>query len=117
MHLQETWRVLSEAQIERMRNAAVAFIEDSGFVIEHPAFLEKARMAGARVDEVGDRIRMDRTLARELLARAPGRYAIRNILGREWEVGGPAQNGTAIVTDPWIIDYASGQPRRPCLED
>ena len=29
----------------------------------------------------------------------------------------PQQYGTAIVTDPWIIDYETGQPRHPCLED
>ena len=93
MHPPGIWNVLSEAQIERMRSAAFAFIEDTGFVIQHPALLDKARMAGARVDEAGGRIRMDRTLACELMAQAPERYAIRNILGREWEVGGAAQSG------------------------
>ncbi|MCU0873158.1 MAG: hypothetical protein MUE50_12535 [Pirellulaceae bacterium] len=29
----------------------------------------------------------------------------------------PRRAGTAIVTDPWIIDYETGQPRHPCLED
>ncbi len=117
MHLPGKWSVLSETQIERIRSAAFAFIEDPGFVIQHPVLVEKARRAGARVDEATGRIRMSRALARELIAQAPQRYTVRNLLGREWEVGGSTPNGIGIVTDPWVIDYASGLPRRPCLED
>lgn len=117
MHSPGVWNVLSETQIERMRSAAFAFMEDTGFVFQHPVLLRKARAAGAKVDEASGRVRLDRALTRELIAQAPARYAIRNLLGREWEVGGPAGHATAIVTDPWVIDYASGRPRRPCLED
>jgi trimethylamine--corrinoid protein Co-methyltransferase len=51
------------------------------------------------------------------MAQLPGQYMIGNILGESWVIGGPTQYGTAIVTDPWIIDYDTCQPRRPCLDD
>ena len=60
---------------------------------------------------------MSRSLVAELMAQVPRQYTIGNILGETWVIGGPEQYGTAIVTDPWIIDYETGQPRHPCLED
>ena len=111
-----TWSVLSEGELARIRVAALDLIEDPGFDLHHPFLLDRARAAGARVAPSG-RVRMDRRLVAELLGRSPSRYSIRNVLGQSWEVGGQTPNGTAIVTDPWIIDYASGEPRRPRLED
>jgi trimethylamine---corrinoid protein Co-methyltransferase len=112
-----TQRVLSEAQIAQIREAALDHIERHGFVVQHEALLAKARARGARVDSASGRVRLPRALVAELMATAPSRYRVGNILGETWEVGGGAQYGAAIVTDPWIIDYQTGEPRRPCLED
>ena len=112
-----TWRVLSDAQIERIREAALSHIEHNGFVVQHEDLLRQAQARGARVDQARGLVRLPRTLAAELMALVPAQYKIRGILGDEWEVGGRNQHGLAIVTDPWIIDYATGRPRRPCLED
>jgi len=111
------WRMLSDAQITRIRAAALAHIERHGFVVQHAALLAKARARGARVDDASGRVRMSRALVAELMATVPSRYRIGNILGETWEVGGGAQYGAAIVTDPWIVDYQTGAPRHPCLED
>lgn len=117
MSKKNTWRVLSEAQIGKIREAALNHIERHGFVVQHEELLAKARARGAQVDGASGRVRLPRTLVAELMATVPSRYTVRNILGETWEVGGGAQYGAAIVTDPWIIDYQSGEPRRPCLED
>jgi trimethylamine---corrinoid protein Co-methyltransferase len=111
------WRVLSDAQIARIREAALAHIERHGFVVQHAALLARARARGAKVDEAQGRVCMSRPLCAELMAHVPPRYTIGNILGDTWEIGGARQYGTAIVTDPWIIDYQTREPRRPCLDD
>ncbi len=112
-----SWPTLSEGQIEQIRDAALAYIERHGFVVQDATLVASARARGAQVDEAQGRIRVPRTLVAELMATLPRRYIIRNILGESWEVGGGTPYGTAIVTDPWIIDYRTGEPRRPRLED
>ena len=111
------WRVLSDQQVEHLRAAAWDHIAQHGFVVQHNSLLARARARGAQVDEHQGRVRLSRTLSAELMAELPGQYTTGNILGDAWVVGGPEQVCTAIVTDPWIIDYASRQPRRPCLND
>jgi len=112
-----TRQVLSETQVEQIREAALQHIERNGFVVQHEALLAKASARGGRVDGASGRVRLPRSLVAELMATAPSRYRVGNILGETWEVGGGRQYGAAIVTDPWIIDYKTGEPRRPCLED
>lgn len=112
-----THRVLSDAQIAQIREAAADHIERHGFVVQHEALLAAARARGAAVDAAGGRVRMSRALCAELMACVPSRYTIGNILGETWEIGGAGQYGSAIVTDPWIVDYRTREPRRPCLED
>ena len=112
-----TWRVLSDSQIAQVRAAAFAHIERHGFDVQHEALLGRARDRGARVDETQGRVRMSRSLVAELMAEIPRQYTIANILGDTWVIGGAEQYGTAIVTDPWIIDYETLQPRHPSLED
>ena len=111
------FKVLTDSQLEKFREDTWDFIEKTGFIVQHPALLALAGAAGANIEETSGRVRVPRPLARELMAAVPPRYRIRNGLGQSWEVGGERQLGLAIVTDPWIIDYATGQPRRPCLED
>lgn len=112
-----TWRVLSDTQIAEIRETALGHIERHGFLVQHEALLARVRARGAQVDDAQGRVRMSRTLVAELMAQVPSEYAIGNILGQTWTIGGQQQHGTAIVTDPWIIDYETGRPRRPCLED
>jgi len=39
------------------------------------------------------------------------------MLDEGWVMGGDEQRLLSIVSDPWIIDYETQRPRRPCLED
>jgi trimethylamine--corrinoid protein Co-methyltransferase len=111
------WRILSDSQIERIREVAAACIERQGFVVQHKELLDQARRRGAQVDDVQGRVRIPRPLCAELMALVPPRYSISGVRGDEWEIGGRGQHGLAIVTDPWIIDYETRQPRYPCLGD
>ena len=111
------WRVLSDAQVAEIRDAALMHIERHGFCVQHEGLLERARARGAHIDETQGRVRMSRALVAELMGQVPRQYTIGNLLGQSWVIGGAEQYGSAIVTDPRIIDYETGQPRQPCLED
>ncbi|MFH1267968.1 MAG: trimethylamine methyltransferase family protein [Planctomycetota bacterium] len=117
MEVPWSWKTLSEGQVDQIRDAARTFIETDGFVVRHEGLLARAKAAGARVDETSGTVRVPKGLLAELMEQVPSRYCVANILGDSWEVGGESQHGLAIVTDPWIIDYQTRQPRRPCLED
>jgi trimethylamine---corrinoid protein Co-methyltransferase len=112
-----SWEVLTEDDVHNLRETTWDFLQTTGFTVQHPGLLACARKAGAQVDETNGRVRVSRPLACELMAAIPARYEVRNILGQTWEIGGERQWGLAIVTDPWIIDYDTRQPRRPVLED
>lgn len=117
MYEKSKWLTLSDSQIEQIHEAALSYIERYGFVIQHKELLSKAKVRGATVDDARGQVRMSRTLCTELMSQVPSRYTVSNILGDSWEIGGSSQHGLAIVTDPWIVDYQTKEPRRPCLED
>ncbi len=108
---------LSESQIEEIRKATEDILGKVGFRVMHEDVLHRARAAGARVDEISGIVRIPRTLLRELLEQVPSEYQIAGLGGTEYTVGGEEQYCVAIVTDPWIIDYETQRPRRPCFED
>jgi len=113
----ELVKVLSEGEIEQIRDRTEELLETVGLRVDHAGLLRMCQAAGATVDEPAARVRFPRPLLRELLASVPSSYTIRSPGGAEHVIGGGKQYATAIVTDPWIIDYASRQPRRPCLND
>ena len=110
-------RTLTHEQVERIRAATEELLETVGFTVQHEGLLDRARAAGAKVDHTSGRVRIPAPLLGELISQVPPRYTVRNVLGETWQVGGDEQHGMAIVTDPWIIDYETQEPRRPCLED
>ena len=63
------------------------------------------------MDETSGMVRFPRPLLRELLAGAPTSYTIGSPNGARRVIGGGEQLAVAIVTDPWIVDYAAQQPR------
>ena len=110
-------KVLSDEQIEQVRDASEEILQRAGCRVLDERALALCRKAGARVDESSGRVRLPRQLLRELIAQAPSRYEIRGLDGIVREVGDGRQRGLAITNDPWVIDYPTRQPRRPCTED
>ena len=110
-------RVLSEDQVGEVHAAALEILERAGCRVMDRRALELCRRAGAMVDETDGRVRFPRQLLGELIARAPGSFEVKGLDGISRLVGNGRQWGLGIVTDPWIIDYQTGQPRRPCTED
>ena len=107
---------LSESEVEAIDRAAFDLLERRGFRVMHEEALERLGKAGATVEASG-LVRMPRSLMAELLAQVPRTYQITGLDGIVRTIGGGEQYGNAIVTDPWIIDYETGGPRRPRLED
>ena len=108
---------LSQSQIEEIQSATEDILENVGVHVMHEGILQRARAAGARVDEASGIVRIPAPMLRELLAQVPSQYQIADLEGAEFTVGGGSQGCVAIVTDPWIIDYQTQRPRRPNLED
>ena len=106
-------QVLSESEIERIHHAAEDILADTGFKVMDADALGRCAAAGARVNETGGIVRLDKSLLRELLSQVPSTYTIAGLDGSTREVGGETQWGLAIVTDPWIIDYETQRPRKP----
>ncbi|HPO09181.1 MAG TPA: trimethylamine methyltransferase family protein [bacterium] len=109
--------VLSDNQIEQFQKATEDILENTGFSVEHAELLQIARKAGAKVEEAGSRVRIPAPLLRDLLAQVPRTFRVRGAVGNEFTIGTGTPYFLAIVTDPWIIDYKTQQPRRPCLSD
>jgi trimethylamine---corrinoid protein Co-methyltransferase len=113
----ELIKALSETEIEQFRDQTEALLETHGLRVPHPRLLEQCRAAGLAVDDVGGMVRFPRPALRELLAAVPREYTIGSPGGATHVIGGDRQAAVAIVTDPWIIDYQTGCPRRPSLGD
>ncbi len=108
---------LSENQIEQIQQATETILDRTGVQVQHPGLLAIAAKAGARIDEVSGTVRIPPLLLRELIGQAPSQYIIAGSGDAQWTVGNEEQYSLAIVTDPWIVDYDSREPRRPCLTD
>ncbi len=110
-------KTLTESQLRNLHEKTEDILEQEGFRVTHKGILETARKAGAIVDEAACRIRIPRALLRELIAKAPACYAIEGADGQEYTVGSGTPLYHSIITDPYIVDYETLSPRRPCLDD
>lgn len=112
-----TRQELSPVEIEKIQKATEDILETVGFRVMHKGLLQRARVAGAKVDDATGIVCFPSPLLRELLSTVPSQYEIAGLDGKKFTVGGDNQRCVAIVTDPWIIDYQTQKPRRPCRED
>lgn len=108
---------LSPDEIENVRRATERLLDRVGFRVAHAGLRGQCRKAGARVDETSETVCLAPDMLRELLGQVPHSYVMTHASGRQTPLGGQARQGTAIVTDPWIVDYATQRPRRPVLDD
>ena len=109
--------VLNENQIQRIKELTEEAIEKIGFKVEDPELLKIASKAGAVVDQGSRTVKIPAALLRELISKVPESYIVKTINHSEYIIGEGNQYISAIVTDPWIIDYETKEPRRPSLDD
>jgi trimethylamine--corrinoid protein Co-methyltransferase len=110
-------KVLSDIQIEKVCAAAEDILERAGCRVLDQRAVALCGKAGAKVDETNGTVRLPRQLLRELVAQAPSHYGAKGVDGVVRQVGNGRQWGLAITNDPWIVQYETQQPRRPCSED
>jgi len=108
---------LTDDNYEALREAVEELLWDVGFVVNNGTILDRLREAGASVDHDKCTVKLQPQLLWELCGKAPGSYRMTGINGDTYEIGKGGPYKLAIVTDPWIADYPSGQPRRPVLGD
>jgi trimethylamine--corrinoid protein Co-methyltransferase len=108
---------LSDEQIARLQAKTTDLLATVGLKITHPELLRLGRAAGAQVDAEAGIVRFPPPLLSQLLSMVPTTFDVCAVEGSRYTIGGASQFCTAIVTDPWIVDYETGRPRRPRLED
>ncbi len=104
--------VLSPEGLEKIENAALTILEEIGMDFLHPQAQEILRKAGADVDPGSDRVRFDRHLVLESVAKAPSAYRLyaRNPQ-HDLEMGGRWLTFGAVSSPPNVSDRQGG--RRP----
>ena len=66
--------ILQEEQIEAIHNTSLQILEEIGMDFLHPEALEILKAAGASVESGCERVRFDRGLIEEAIAKAPAEF-------------------------------------------
>lgn len=104
--------VLSEDGLQKIEQAALTILEEIGMDFLHPEAHAILQAAGADVETGSDRVRFDRDLVLESVAKAPARYTLhaRNS-AHNLEMGGRWLTFGAVSSPPNVSDMEGG--RRP----
>jgi trimethylamine--corrinoid protein Co-methyltransferase len=104
--------VLSEEGVLAITETAFRILEEIGMDFLHPEALEILKNAGAEIESGAERVRFDRGLVREAIAKAPTSFEIhaRNP-DRNLVMGGRRINFTSVASAPNASDLSAG--RRP----
>ena len=108
--------LLDDAALEMIEEHAEQVLEEVGVnFVQNPAALERWRAAGAKID--GERVRIPRGLARELIKTAPSRFTqhARNP-AKSVEIGGNSLVLAPVYGPPFVRD-ADGGRRYATIED
>jgi trimethylamine--corrinoid protein Co-methyltransferase len=102
--------VLSDDQAEAIHDASLRVLEEVGMDFLHPEALDILGAAGARVEPGTERVRFDRGLIEEAVARAPGEFTVhaRNP-ERDVRVGGSNVNFLMTGSAPNVSDLERGR--------
>jgi trimethylamine--corrinoid protein Co-methyltransferase len=108
---------LREEELERIHDASLRLLEDTGMEFLHEEALDLLAAAGARVDRATRRVRMGRELVMAQVAKAPARFMLhaRNP-AHDLPIGGRSMVFASVASTPNAHDRARG--RRPgCFAD
>ena len=105
-------KVLYDEQVETIHEASMRILEEIGMDFLHPEALEILGAAGAEVTPGSERVRFDRGLVEEAVAKAPSRFTLhaRNP-ERNLSFGGDHMNFASVASAPNASDLEGG--RRP----
>lgn len=102
--------VLSADQVEAIHEASLTVLEDIGMEFLHDGALDRLARAGAKVDRANRRVRLDRGLVMEQVAKAPREVTLhaRNA-ERSVTLGGNRINFCMVASPPNCSDLERGK--------
>jgi len=102
--------ILSDDQVEAIHQASLTILEEIGMDFLHPEALEILRAAGAEIESGGERVRFDRGLIAEAIARAPASFTLhaRNP-DHDLTIGGDNLCFTLVASPPNVTDTERGR--------
>lgn len=104
--------IMNEEGLAAIENAALTILEEIGMDFLHPSAHDILRAAGADVEAGADRVRFDRGLVLESVAKAPARYTLHARNSKHnLEMGGRWITFGAVSSPPNASDVSGG--RRP----
>lgn len=103
---------VSADELEAIHDASMRVLEDIGIDFLHDEAKELLKAAGADVRPGEDRVRMDRAMVEDLIAKAPSRFTLRaRNRAHDLEIGGNAIAFSCVASAPNAVDRDLG--RRP----
>ena len=112
------WRVLDDAQVERLREAIFTVLDETGVVMPLAAALDVAEGGGARVDRERGLVRLPRTVVEAALAEAPRTFTL---CGRTPDCDVPLDGRRSYLTTDasgvFVHDLLTGERRPSTLAD
>ncbi|MES0812036.1 trimethylamine methyltransferase family protein [Roseibium sp. SCPC15] len=111
-HVFKPLEAVSADELEAIHDASMRVLEEIGIDFLHEEAKELLKAAGAVVTPGEDRVRMDRAMVEELVAKAPGEFTIRaRNRAHDLQIGGDAIAFSCVASAPNAVDRDDG--RRP----
>jgi trimethylamine--corrinoid protein Co-methyltransferase len=111
-HIYKPVEAISADELEAIHEASIKVLEEIGIDFLHEEARDILKTAGAKVTPGSDRVRMDRAMVEELIAKAPGQFTVhaRNP-AHNLEIGGDHIAFSCVASAPNAVDREGG--RRP----
>ncbi len=111
-HIFEPIKAISADELESIHNASMRVLEEIGIDFLHEEAKDILKAAGADVAPDGDRVRIDRAMIEELIAKAPSEFTLRaRNRAHDLKIGGDAVAFSCVASAPNSVDRDGG--RRP----
>lgn len=112
------FEVLSEDDIERIDQATIKILEDTGVAVYERQCRELLRLKGARVDDAASKVKLPESVIREALETAPSRFRLAaRAPSKSVDLGSGRTHFTNSATGIRVLDHVSGSVRQSVLDD
>lgn len=103
-------KVISDDHIEAIHNTSLKILEEIGMDFLHPEAREILAAAGARVESGDERVRFDRGLIEEAIAKAPKEVLLRaRNPAHDLTLGGNHVSFASVASAPYVSDLEGGR--------
>lgn len=111
-HIFKPIEAISADELESIHDASMRVLEEIGMDFLHEEARAMLKAAGAQVKPGEDRVRMDRAMVEELVAKAPSEFVLRaRNRNHDLRIGGDAIVFSCVASTPNVVDRDGG--RRP----